>query len=368
MDVLKIVVAQASVLDTRTLAALEACCKSLGADALWRRERMARAYADIEHGRWPSEIVGPPPMGKATLRVDQLWLDAYDKRRLPRNPDTLAYRRDAARVLALLRYVRDPCPKRARRRECDAYRKEHALTCDLSWEEATRDYIEMGYGSVALAREAYRLWEPYFRLGPADRHLIGNVQSRRYRIPTFVPPDVPDLHALASERREFRDWIKSLGECKVALRIPIDDMAGRAKIQACVDRERALVEAMRSRNLTFREDSVLGRLHVMTGERTVDELCDIAEEMAWYYGNGYNAAVKLYPMPRRDDVPYGERDAVAELDRVDVSELAKDLIVRNHMRYRDGVMPKGPLPVRVTARFERIAAEPAFEARSPWDD
>jgi hypothetical protein len=368
MEVLRIVIAKAGVLDTRTLAALETCCKTLAADALWRRERMARAYAEVAHGRWPSEIVGPPPKGGLTTwRVDALWLDEYDKRRLPRDPDTFMYFVEPVRVLALLKHVRDPCPKRERRRRCDAVRPNE-FECDLAWNEASSDYIESGFGSLELVREAYRLWEPYYALPPEDRVHIGSRSS--HRSSSFVPP-AGDLRAIVSERCAHMEWVKSLGEARIAVKrfLPYFRVSELDKIviEARVDRERALTAAMRARNINLRNDSEVVKEHVMTGEHTITEVCDIAEEMEWYFQRGYGAVIKRFPLPNRWEVPHYERDFVLKRERMAASEGAKDVVVRSKLSYTDGVMPDN-LPERVAARFQRIMAEPEFESRSPWDE
>lgn len=178
---------------------------------------------------------------------------------------------------------------------------------------------------------------------------------------------------MVSERLAFTDWLATLGDTKIAIRRGgIFEYCGTTEldkivIQARVDRERALVAAMRDRDIKLRDDSEVVKAHVMTGERTIAKVCDIEEEMAWYFCRGYRAALTRFPVRTRSGVPCFEQHVVLDAERMRASEDAKDVVVRSKLSYTDGVMPDN-LPLRVAARFERIMAEPDFESRSPWDD
>lgn len=372
--VLKIFIAKARVLDPRTLAAFE-CCEELASDASWRREKMARKYAEIAHGRWPTELVGPPRL-QTTWDVDDLWLDRFDKRRLPRDPVTLQFFREPALVLALLKHTRDPCPARARQRECDAARTEHRK-CDLSWEQATRDYVKHGYGSISLALEAYRLWEPYYALPFEVRGFVKPGLPCR-RDAEFIPPDAVRMDKIVAARIERDDFIKSLGdEPEIVLknvrhRYPVERMdLVRIAYRARVERERALRAAFKARNIRIHETSDLALMHVMTGERTIEDVIEIAEEMSWLVSKtGYHKEwSRLSGCRSRKlwEIPFHETAEVERLDRIQMSEGAKDAALRAIIYRLDGAS-RPDMPKRVAERFDRLLrTDPPFEACSPWD-
>lgn len=376
--VLRIFIAKARVMDPRTLAAFESC-KELASDASWRRETMARKYAEIYHGRWPTELVGPPPSGsETTWDVDDLWLDRFDKRRLPRDPATLQFYREPALVLALLKHTKDPCPARARKRECDAARTVNHK-CDKSWDQVTRDYIKHGYGSISLALEAYRLWEPYYAL-PFEMRFCVKPGLPCRRDTEFIPPDAVRLAKIVAACMDREEWIKSLGDepmivlKNVRHRYPSDRMdLVRTSYKARVERERALRAACRARNITIHETSDVALMHVMTGERTIEEIIDIAEEMAWLVSKtGYHKEWSRLSgsKPRKLwEIPFYETAEVERLDRIHISEGAKDAALRAIIYRLDGACRPDDMPKRVAERFDRLLrTDPPFEARSPWDD